>query len=184
MRKLLIMLSLAALALPASAIGGGWATVGVTPPPDDIGPGQTWNAELKILQHGVTPLEGVEPTVMISNGSSEESFPATPTGEPGVYVAKVVFPSGGEWSYRVNDGFSQTHSFAPVSIGGPVAGDGARVPGDDGDGRNRGPARPFGGAFPAGSAPSRPGSRTDPLGRFSLGGRFPNRPPTSCETCS
>lgn len=123
MRKLLIMLSLAALALPASAIGGGWATVGVSPP-DDIGPGQTWNAELKILQHGVTPLEGVTPIVMISNGSSDKSFPATPTGEPGVYVAKVVFPSGGKWSYRVDDGFSQTHSFAPVSIDGAVAGTG------------------------------------------------------------
>jgi hypothetical protein len=126
MRKLLIGLALAALALPAGAAAGGWATVGVSPPPDDMGPGQTWNAELKVLQHGVTPLEGVTPIVMISNGSSDKAFPARPTDEPGVYVAKVVFPTAGEWSYRVDDGFSQTHSFAPVSIG--PAGDGGRFP--------------------------------------------------------
>jgi hypothetical protein len=126
MRKLLIGLALVALALPTSALAGGWATVGVTPPPDDMGPGQTWNAELKVLQHGVTPLEGIQPIVMISNGSSDKAFPAKPTDEPGVYVAKVVFPTAGEWSYRVDDGFSQTHSFAPVSIG--AAGDGGGFP--------------------------------------------------------
>jgi hypothetical protein len=127
MRKLLIVssLALAALALPASSIGGGWATVGLSPPPDDMGPGQTWNAEMRILQHGVRPLEGVEPIVMISkSGSSDQSFSAEPTGEPGVYVAKVVFPQAGEWSYRVDDGFSRTHTFSPVSIGGAAAGDG------------------------------------------------------------
>jgi hypothetical protein len=125
MRKLLIGLALAALALPAGAPAGGWATVGVTPP-DDMGPGQTWNAELKVLQHGRTPLEGIQPIVMISNGSSDEAFPAKPTGEPGVYLAKVVFPEAGKWSYRIDDGFSRTHTFAPVTIG--AAGDGGGFP--------------------------------------------------------
>jgi hypothetical protein len=122
MKKLLIGLAFAALALPASAVAGGWATAGVSPPPDDMGPGQTWDARIELKQHGVTPLDNVEPIVMISNGSTDKSFPAKPTGEPGVYVAKVVFPSKGEWSYRVDDGFSQTHSFAPVTIGGAAAG--------------------------------------------------------------
>jgi hypothetical protein len=117
MRKLLIGLAFAALALPAGAAAGGWATAGVGPPPGDIGPGDTWNARITLLQHGVTPLDGVQPTVMISSGSSEKSFRAKPTGEPGVYVAKVVFPSAGRWTYRVDDDFSQVHSFAPVAIG-------------------------------------------------------------------
>lgn len=128
MRRLLIGLTLAALALPTGAVAGGWATAGVSPPPDDMGPGQTWDARIELLQHGVTPLENVEPIVMISNGPTDKSFPAKPTGEPGVYVAKVVFPSKGEWTYRVDDGFSQTHSFAPVTIGGAGAGDGGGFP--------------------------------------------------------
>jgi hypothetical protein len=133
MRKLLIGLVLAALAVPASSAAGGWATAGVAPPPDDMGPGQTWDARITVLQHGnpETPLMGVVPTLTIKNGSSSKTFKAAATDEPGVYVAQVVFPRTGEWSYSVYDGFTQyggarTHTFAPVSIG--VAGDGGGFP--------------------------------------------------------
>jgi hypothetical protein len=133
MRKLLIGLALVALAVPASAAAGGWATAGVAPPPDDMGPGQTWDARITVLQHGnpETPLMGVVPTLTIKNGSTSKTFEAAATDESGVYIAHVVFPRTGEWSYSVNDGFTQygsarTHTFAPVSIGG--AGDGGGFP--------------------------------------------------------
>jgi hypothetical protein len=129
MRRLLISLVLVALLAPASALGGGWATAGLGPPDDGIGPGDTWNAEVKVLQHGTTPLDGVSPTVTIRNVSTGQAktFPAHPTDESGVYLAKVVFPSTGKWSYEVYDGFSQyggaqTHTFAAIDIG-PGGGD-------------------------------------------------------------
>ena len=109
-----------ALALPAAAAAGGWATAGVSPPPPGIGPGDTWQAELTLLQHGVTPLEGVSPTITIT-GPETRTFEFAPTGEPGVYVTDVVFPSAGTWRYSVDDNFSQVHTFAPVQVGGPVA---------------------------------------------------------------
>ncbi|MEX2645305.1 MAG: FixH family protein [Gaiellaceae bacterium] len=118
--RTLLTLTLVALALPAAAAAGGWATAGVSPPPAGIGPGDTWQAELTLLQHGVTPLEGVHPTITIS-GPETRTFEATPTGEPGVYVAEVVFPSAGSWRYAVDDDFSQVHTFAPVQVGAPVA---------------------------------------------------------------
>jgi hypothetical protein len=111
----------AALIAPATAIGGGWATVGLAPPPDDIQAGTAWIANLEILQHGVTPLEDVEPKVIVSSGGERKSFAARPTGKPGVYRAEVVFPSGGKWSYEVDDGFTQTHTFPPVEVGGDSA---------------------------------------------------------------
>jgi hypothetical protein len=133
MRKLLIGLALAALAVPAGATAGGWATVGLGPPPDDMGPGGTWEAKMTILQHGnpETPLMGVIPTVTIRNGSTTKTFKGTMTDEDGVSVAKVVFPSAGKWSYTVFDGFTEyggatTHTFAPVTIG--PAGDGGGFP--------------------------------------------------------
>ena len=133
MRKLVIGLALAALAVPASATAGGWATAGVSPPPDDMGPGQTWDARITILQHGNpdTPLMGVVPTLTIKNGSTTKTFKATPTDESGVAIAHVVFPASGKWSYSVYDAFTQyggarTHTFAPVSIG--AAGDGGGFP--------------------------------------------------------
>ena len=124
MKKMLVSLVLVVLAAPASALGGGWATAGLAPPEGSVGAGDTWNAQVTILQHGMTPLAGVSPTVTIRNASTgaEKTFAAKPTDKTGVYVAKVVFPSQGKWSYEVYDGFTQyggarTHSFGPVSIG-------------------------------------------------------------------
>lgn len=125
MRKLLIAaLAVAALAVPGGAGAGGWATAGLGPPPDGIQAGDTWNANITILQHGQTPLAGAHPTVTIRNDEGRAiTFPATPTGEVGVYLAKVKFPSAGSWSYDVYDGFDQygggqTHSFGQVTIPG------------------------------------------------------------------
>jgi hypothetical protein len=115
----LVLLVLVLLALPASALGGGFATVQLSSLPDGTPPGGTWPVELTVLQHGVTPLEGVSPLVRISSldGATRE-FPAAPTGEPGVYAADVVFPTAGTWRYEIFDGFTQTHTYAPVEIVG------------------------------------------------------------------
>lgn len=123
-----------ALVLAAPATGGGWATVGTIPPNDGLGPGEPYSAELTVLQHGQTPLVGVQPAVIISNGGVTRRFVAKPTGKPGVYVAEVEFPSNGTWSYAVYDGFTeyggqQTHRFKPVEIGPGGGVGGGAVPG-------------------------------------------------------
>jgi hypothetical protein len=127
MRAFLLAVS-AALVLAAPAAAGGWATAGLGPPDGGLGAGDTWNAQVTILQHGVTPLVGVSPVVKISKGGETHDFPAAPTSEAGVYLAKVKFPSEGNWTYQVDDGFGQTHSFAPVQIGSG-AGGGFSIPG-------------------------------------------------------
>jgi hypothetical protein len=112
--------ALAALVIaPATSLAGGWATVGLSPLPDGARPGEPWVVELTVLQHGRTPLEGVQPQVQIGrpDRGTERSFGAIPTGRPGVYRARVVFPSPGEWSYSVDDDFSQLHEFGSVRIG-------------------------------------------------------------------
>ena len=131
MRRLLAVTVLALLA-PASALAGGWATAGLSPPDGGVGAGDTWNADVTILQHGQTPLADVIPTVTIRNAATgkEKTFTARPTDKVGVYRAKVVFPSTGKWSYEVYDGFTQyggakTHTFGTVSVG---AGGGGSIP--------------------------------------------------------
>lgn len=126
--RTLLTLMLLALALPAAAAAGGWATAGLGPPPDGMGPGDTWRAEITILQHGVTPLEGVSPSITI-RGPETKTFAAEPTGTPGVYMAEVVFPTAGSYRYEVDDGFSQVHTFAPVEIGQAPAPGGGGLPG-------------------------------------------------------
>jgi hypothetical protein len=131
MKRLLVAVAVTALTLPASALAGGWATAGVGPPPDDMGPGQTWDAKVTILQHGNhdTPLMGVVPTLTIRNGSVSKTFKGTETNLAGESTIKVVFPSSGKWSYEVYDGFTQyggatTHKFPTVTIGDGGGGSG------------------------------------------------------------
>jgi hypothetical protein len=81
--------------------------------------------DITVLQHGRTPLEGVTPRVQISSGDATREFAAKPTAKPGVYRARVVFPSAGRWDYVVFDGFNDQlpHTFPAVRIG-----DGAESP--------------------------------------------------------
>jgi LPXTG-motif cell wall-anchored protein len=119
-RLTLLAVIAAALAAPSAATAGGWATVGFDPPPEDLAPGEPWQMEMTILQHGRTPLEGVKPFVIVAPkaGGEQENFPARPTGEPGVYRASVVFESAGEWSLAVDDGFAARHTFPAVQVAG------------------------------------------------------------------
>jgi hypothetical protein len=117
-RLVLLVAKAAALAAPASATAGGFATVGLDSLPEGLAPGEPWTVELTILQHGRTPLDGVKPIVIVEKAGAGErrSLPARATGEPGMYRATVVFASAGTWSYVVDDGFSQRHTYKPVSI--------------------------------------------------------------------
>ena len=134
--RYLIALATVATALVASAVAGagGWATVGLDPLPTGVGPGEPWNPEITILQHGQTPLTGLSPTITITHDDSGESqqFVARETDEPGVYEASVVFPEAGSWRIVADSTFGESRlTYGPVVIepnGGPPAGAGS---GDD-----------------------------------------------------
>ena len=135
MRTLLLTLAaVGALAVAGTASAGGWATAGVSPPPDDPTAGSTWEAKITVLQHGQTPLVGISPTIsLIGKGGKRETFSTKPTDEPGVYLAKVKFPAAGSWSYEVYDGFgeyggAQTHTFGAISVGAGSSGSGFDLP--------------------------------------------------------
>jgi YtkA-like len=123
MRMAATAVAMVALAIPATASAGGWATVGLDSFPDGVKPGEPWTVELTILQHGISPLEGVHPRVIIggADGKARQAFAARPTGEPGVYRAAVTFPEPGSWRVTVDDGFSMRHVYGPVHIGGGSA---------------------------------------------------------------
>jgi hypothetical protein len=124
MRTLIVAVTVtASLALAGPAAAGGWATVKMSAYPGDARPGEPWNLDLTVLQHGARPLAGVRPVFRIRNvrTGQERSFPAAPTATRGVYRASVVFPGPGQWDYEIDDGFGQTHTYAPVVIGEPAA---------------------------------------------------------------
>ena len=124
--RVLVVLSAIAIALVVAPLGssGGWATVGFEPLPDGMSAGGTWNPTIFVKQHGVTPLEGVVPSVRIDNGEGVvKTFTARPTDRVGTYVAEVDFPAGGTWKARVYDGFTDAfpHRLSPLTVS-PAAG--------------------------------------------------------------
>lgn len=120
MTRILVVTIAALLLLPASAGAGGWATVNVTTPDGPAVAGEERKTELLVLQHGRTPLDGVTPSVTISRAGVAKTFPAVPTGEPGRYVANVVFPSTGEWATRIDNGFGAVQAGMPVPVREPA----------------------------------------------------------------
>jgi len=122
------------LGLPAAATAGGWATVSLSSTPDGLDSGDPWNVDMTILQHGRTPLDGIEPSITLTNGTTGATrvVQARPTGKPGVYTASAVFPDAGRWAYAVDDGFSRVHDYPAVTIGGEGTSAPAAATSDDG----------------------------------------------------
>jgi hypothetical protein len=117
-RTLIPMVLLVALAAPATAHAGGWATVEVEAP-IGLTAGEKWRAELLVKQHGVTPMDGLVPSVRISNDAGDvRTFTARPAGKPGTYVADVTYPTPGTWRTRIFDGFTDAlpHGLPPMEI--------------------------------------------------------------------
>ncbi len=138
MRKaLFVVVLLAALVYAAPAAAGCWSTVQLAPPPTGTKSGTAWTAEITVLQHGRNPLpdaSDARPRVTITNAAGDsETFTAEPLDpSKGTYAAKVVFPSGGTWTYAVFDDFtsaggepvpcSRTHELGTVTIAKGAAG--------------------------------------------------------------
>jgi hypothetical protein len=122
MKKVMLLLALALVVAPA-ATAGGWATVGLSSLPKDVSAGGTWSVDMTVLQHGRTPLEGIRPVVRLNRegGGDTLTYTARPTDKAGVYHAEVIFPTEGTWKYEIWDGFTRTHTYAPVQIGPPAA---------------------------------------------------------------
>jgi hypothetical protein len=118
--RYLVVLSTVAIALIASAVAGagGWATVGLDPLPAGLGPGDTWNTKMTVLQHGRTPLTGLSPTITITDDAGKaREFAATETSEPGVYAVSVVFPEAGSWRIVADSTFGDSKlTYGPVEI--------------------------------------------------------------------
>jgi hypothetical protein len=135
MRHLIVVATIAAALIASSAASaGGWATVGLDPLPDGVAPGDTWNTNMTIKQHGMTPLTGLSPTITITREDSglTKQFFATETDAPGVYAASVVFPEAGQWRIVADSTFGESRlTYGPVSIEPSPVGTGAGNTGRD-----------------------------------------------------
>jgi len=94
------------LLVAAPALAGGWAEIKAdaattTEPPVE---GQPTVIGFTVLQHGMTPAGWVHPTVHLQDIASGETqeVAATGQGADGHFVATVVLPTAGFWSWSVS----------------------------------------------------------------------------------
>jgi hypothetical protein len=124
MRRIALVLVLAVLVPAEVAQAGGWATVELGEAPSGLVAGKPWRVELIVKQHGVTPMEGVKPSIRIDDGAgTAKTFPAQPTAQVGHYVADVQFPASGTWRARIFDGFTDAvpHRISSLDVGAGTA---------------------------------------------------------------
>jgi hypothetical protein len=121
MSRIALLAAVAFAALTGTAQAGGWATVELGEAPSGLAAGEPWQVELIVKQHGITPMEGVTPSVKIDNGEGiVRTFAARPTDRVGHYMAEVDFPSAGTWKTRIYDGFTDVvpHRLSPLTVSG------------------------------------------------------------------
>jgi hypothetical protein len=109
---------LSSLVLGAPAAAGGAATVTIAGPMTPAVAGQAWALDLEILQHGVTPIDSEQVSLVGHNAASGEVAAANghPNGEIGTYRLEVTFPSAGDWTFQFGLRDLIVMNPAPVSV--------------------------------------------------------------------
>ena len=113
---------LASLILTVPVFAGGWAVITLDELPTNVVAGEPLTVGFTVLQHGKTPMDGLEPTIT-ANLYKEQEFVvnAEPDGKPGHYTATLTFPKEGEWRWFIN-AFSMNQIMPMLNVSAPVGG--------------------------------------------------------------
>ena len=96
----------------AFASAGGWAVVTVSKIPDAWIAGAPLQLTWQVRQHGVSKLEGLEPTLEARAGSRRvtgTTWAYDENGEKG-YRGRITFPEPGEWQVTIHSGFGRSRA--------------------------------------------------------------------------
>jgi hypothetical protein len=124
MKRLAVLAAVVgSLAAPSAASAGGMAAWALSGPPAGMQAGDTWNAQIRVVGCQGVPLGSIAPTVVIVDNASGRlvRFRARSAGGLGKYTARVVFPSAGNWSYRVDVYDYPNETFGPFRIAAPAS---------------------------------------------------------------
>lgn len=87
---------------------GGWAAITVEDLPDHLTAGRPVSLEFTVRQHGVSPLNGLEPRVEARGRGAPVRAGATPAGAAGRYRATLTLPEPGDWTITIHSGFGNS----------------------------------------------------------------------------
>lgn len=96
---LALLLSLV-IAVPAFA--GGWAVITLDDLPTNVVAGEPLTIGFTVLQHGMTPMNDLAPTVTVILRNEEKlAFRAEADHKPGHYTATLTLPKEGSWEWYI-----------------------------------------------------------------------------------
>ena len=96
---LALLLSLV-IAVPAFA--GGWAVITLDDLPTNVVAGEPLTIGFTVLQHGMTPMNDLSPTVTVILRNEEKlAFRAEADHKPGHYTATLTLPKEGSWEWYI-----------------------------------------------------------------------------------
>ncbi|MFT3894987.1 MAG: c-type cytochrome [Anaerolineales bacterium] len=111
-----VMMSLI-FAIPVFA--GGWAVITLDELPSDLVAGQPYTIGFTVRQHGVTLMDGLYPVITANlNKETELSVDAKSDGKPGHYIATMIFPKDGEWSWSIQ-AFTMHQPMPALTVAAP-----------------------------------------------------------------
>jgi hypothetical protein len=124
------MAVLGVLLVASVAVAGGWAQVSAEQPPADPPVGEETTIELEVLQHGVTPVSWPGLTVVATDAASGTVVRAAAeaVGPEGSYVAKIVFPSAGDWTLTFESAELEMAGSLPIRVAPIAAAPGVGTP--------------------------------------------------------
>ena len=91
---------------------GGWAVLSVPKVPDAWVAGRPLQLAWQARQHGVTPLEGLRPTIEARSGDRRVTGTTWAFEEDGVrgYRGRITFPEPGDWQVTIHSGFGRSRA--------------------------------------------------------------------------
>jgi hypothetical protein len=115
------LLTLGALAGSALAKEGAVTKLDALPP-GGLHAGQVIPVGFTILMDGVEPYKADVAEIVVRTGTGKVlSYPATPQGPAGHYVANVYFPAAGTYTWQATQGtFFAPYDLGTIAVLGPV----------------------------------------------------------------
>jgi cytochrome c2 len=101
--------------LVSPALAGGWAVITLDELPGEIIAGQPLEIGFTVRQHGVTPVDGLTPTIHARQAGVTLTEQAKAQGETGHYIATLTFPQAGEWTWSIQ-AFTGNQPMPPLSV--------------------------------------------------------------------
>jgi len=100
--SLMLLSGMLTLLMPA-VWAGGWAMVTLDELPVEPHAGEPLQVGFVVRQHGVTPVNTVQPYLLAHNAETDETVEveAVKEGPVGHFVVEVVFPSAGIWTWEI-----------------------------------------------------------------------------------